>query len=194
VIMGKNKDVAKVSDGIEEKKQDELFLEYSEEEGSPVFKIARTGKSLHKATGFRKDAAGEYILSAVLNALVKGKDDLEKGTAIGNQVLSVMAALNPRDGFEGLLVAQMLLTHTQAINCLRAADNNISFAEIYFSLQNQAIKLMRLYSQQLEALNKHRNKGKQKMTIKHVHINQGAQAIIGDIVQEGGGVKNENRK
>ncbi|MBO0332611.1 hypothetical protein J0X12_03235 [Sneathiella sp. CAU 1612] len=48
---------------------------------------------------------------------------------------------------------------------------------------------MRADTQQMEALNKHRGKGQQKMTVEHVHVNEGGQAIIGTV--EGGG---ENAK
>ena len=36
----------------------------------------------------------------------------------------------------------------------------------------------------LEALNKHRGKGQQKVTVEHVHVHQGGQAIVGRIHTE----------
>jgi hypothetical protein len=33
----------------------------------------------------------------------------------------------------------------------------------------------------MESLNRHRGKGQQKMTVEHVHINSGGQAIIGNV-------------
>jgi len=38
----------------------------------------------------------------------------------------------------------------------------------------------------LEALNKHRGKGQQKVTVEHVHVHQGGQAIVGHVAQGGG--------
>lgn len=46
---------------------------------------------------------------------------------------------------------------------------------------------MRVYNQQLEVLDKHRNKGKQKMTIEHVHVHKGGQTIVGNVNQDGMG-------
>jgi len=163
-----------------------MSLEYSKVEGSLSVKITRTEETLLNTTGFRMDGSAEYFLSNVLNALLKAEDNPEKKKVKGNQILSTMIELRPRDGYEGFLISQMILVFDRAMDCFRMADNNISFAEMYFSLQNQGIKLMRLYAQQLEALDKHRNKGKQTMVVKHVHIHPGGQAIVGNVNQEGG--------
>jgi hypothetical protein len=40
---------------------------------------------------------------------------------------------------------------------------------------------MTLYAKQLEALNKHRGKGQQKVTVEHVHVAPGGQAIVGNV-------------
>ena len=55
---------------------------------------------------------------------------------------------------------------------------------------NRAAKLCRTYALLAEALNKYRNKGKQQITVKHQHVNvnDGGQAVIGDVNQ---GVGNE---
>src|SRR5215217_8219392 len=57
----------------------------------------------------------------------------------------------------------------------------------------QANKLSRTYAALLEALNRHRGKGQQKVTVEHVHVHEGGQAIVGHV--EGGGVttKSENQ-
>jgi hypothetical protein len=39
----------------------------------------------------------------------------------------------------------------------------------------------------LEALNRHRGKGQQKVTVEHVHVHQGGQAIVGSVTAAGGG-------
>ena len=45
----------------------------------------------------------------------------------------------------------------------------------------------------LEALNRHRGKGQQKVTVEHVHVHSGAQAIVGT-VEGGGGVAPTNQR
>jgi hypothetical protein len=39
----------------------------------------------------------------------------------------------------------------------------------------------------LDALNKHRGKGQQKVTVEHVHVHAGGQAVVGTIERPGGG-------
>jgi putative DNA primase/helicase len=46
---------------------------------------------------------------------------------------------------------------------------------------NQANKLSRTYATLLEALNRQRGKGQQKVTVEHVHVHQGGQAIVGHV-------------
>ena len=52
---------------------------------------------------------------------------------------------------------------------------------------NQANKLSRTYATLLEALNRHRGKGQQKVTVEHVHVHEGGQAIVGNVESPGGG-------
>src|SRR5262245_23962196 len=44
---------------------------------------------------------------------------------------------------------------------------------------NQANKLSRSYAVLVEALNRHRGKGQQKVTVEHVHVHSGGQAVVG---------------
>ena len=39
----------------------------------------------------------------------------------------------------------------------------------------------------LEALNRHRGKGQQKVTVEHVHVHSGGQAVVGVVGTPGGG-------
>ena len=41
----------------------------------------------------------------------------------------------------------------------------------------QANKLSRTYSALLDSFNSHRGKGQQKVTVEHVHVHEGGQAI-----------------
>jgi hypothetical protein len=51
---------------------------------------------------------------------------------------------------------------------------------------NQANKLSRTYAVLLDALNRHRGKGQQHVTVKHVHVHEGGQAIVGHVEATGG--------
>jgi len=46
---------------------------------------------------------------------------------------------------------------------------------------SQAQRLMSLYTKQLAALGKYRGKGQQRVTVEHVHVAPGGQAIVGNV-------------
>ena len=46
---------------------------------------------------------------------------------------------------------------------------------------NLAVKLLRTFALQIEALQRYRGKGQQKVTVEHVHVNAGGQAIVGAV-------------
>ena len=95
-------------------------------------------------------------------------------------------SLAPADGAEGMLALQMVGTHDAALECLRRAVlSSQTFAGRDMALKH-AHKLMLLYTQQLAALNKHRGKGQQKVTVEHVNIAAGGQAIVGNVEASGG--------
>ena len=52
---------------------------------------------------------------------------------------------------------------------------------------NQANKLSRTWATLQDALDKHRGKGQQNVTVKHVHVHEGGQAIMGAISQRDDG-------
>ena len=90
-------------------------------------------------------------------------------------------SLVPGDGAEAMLAAQMVATHFAALECLRRAAIPNQYATARNEELKQASKLMALYTRQLDTLNKHRGKGQQKVTVEHVHVAEGGQAIVGQV-------------
>jgi len=52
-------------------------------------------------------------------------------------------------------------------------------------------KLARTFTTQMEALKKYRTGGERKMTVEHVTVNEGGQAIVGNVSR--GGQKKKSR-
>ena len=97
------------------------------------------------------------------------------------KAMELYHSLKPADGAEGMLATQMVGTHHAALECLRrAAISEQTFAGRDMALKH-AQKLMSLYTKQLETLNKHRGKGQQKVTVEHVNVAAGGQAIVGNV-------------
>jgi hypothetical protein len=57
---------------------------------------------------------------------------------------------------------------------------------------NLAVKLLRTFAAQTEALQRYRGKGQQKVTVEPVHT--GGQAIVGSVRQSGGGRDNDENR
>ena len=67
----------------------------------------------------------------------------------------------------------------------RAAHPGQSFRVAQVNVE-QATKMLRTFIAQMDALKKYRTGGQQKMVVEHVHVNEGGQAIVGNINQKGG--------
>ena len=62
------------------------------------------------------------------------------------------------------------------------------------SASNMLNKLARTFTAQVEALKKYRSAGEQTIRVQHVTVNEGGQAIVGNVSQGGGGTaKNEGQ-
>jgi hypothetical protein len=59
---------------------------------------------------------------------------------------------------------------------------------------NLAVKLLRTFAAQTEALQRYRGKGQQKVTVEHVLVHTGGQAIVGSVGQSGGGRDNDENR
>lgn len=95
--------------------------------------------------------------------------------------IATLAEINPRDGKERMLAMQMIGCHEAAMECLhRAMLNGQTLKGRDVNLKH-AEKLMATYTNLLDSLNKNRGKGQQKVTVEHVHVEAGGQAIVGNV-------------
>ena len=103
-----------------------------------------------------------------------------------NAALAAMFAIAPKDEIESMLATQMVAVHVSTMNAAGLL-NRAETINQKNSAANTLTKLSRTFTAQLEALNRYRGKGQQKMTVEHVHVHEGGQAIVGNV--EGGGKK-----
>ncbi len=107
---------------------------------------------------------------------------------IMKKAVSLLVGINPQDQVETMLAVQMLATHNLSMTLIREAhqSKNGIRAEMYTHL---ASKITRIFTSQVEALAKYQNKGRQRIVVEHVTVNQGGQAIVGSEITQGGGSK-----
>ncbi len=109
-----------------------------------------------------------------------------RGDDIVNKAVLAAASLNAQSPAEGMLIAQMVAVHNTAMSALTRyhAAKTIPVADSY---SNQANKLLRTFAAQMETLKRFRQKASQTVRVDHVHVNEGGQAIVGNVQQGGAG-------
>ncbi len=109
-----------------------------------------------------------------------------------NAAVAVLNGARPRDEIEAMLASQMAVTHALAMDLLGRVKQSptVPYME---TCANLATKLQRTFVAQVEALSKLRRGGEQKVTVEHVHVHAGGQAIVGAVTQAapGGGGDDE---
>lgn len=102
-----------------------------------------------------------------------------------NHAVAIVAEIAPQDGIEAMLATQMAAVHiaTMRHSRLMAGTETIAQLDVHEKVFN---KLNRTFVAQMEALRKHRHGGEQKMTVEHVTVQDGGQAIVGNVAKGGG--------
>jgi hypothetical protein len=96
---------------------------------------------------------------------------------------AAMHGIGAQDGLEGLVAAQMVGMHTLAMEfTFRAALKDQTDLGVEVNL-NRAVKASEAFARLTETLSRYRGKGEQKMTVEHVHVHKGGQAIVGAVSQ-----------
>jgi hypothetical protein len=132
----------------------------------------------------------DVLLTQTVNSSIfhlVAEDQRDKHTAAAGAAL---AGIQPKGELEGMLAAQLIACHNAAMECYRRAMSaQLPARDDHL---NQANKLSRTYATLLEALNRHRGKGQQKVTVEHVHVHAGGQGVVGMVENQGGRGWTEN--
>ena len=140
------------------------------------------------------EATGATDLDLVKH-LINQSSSVVPGTADraakSNAVVAALHGIRPQNELEGLLAVQMVACHNMALECANRAMLPDQTSDGVYTNVNRVTKLMRTFTAQVEALQKLRGKtSQQKVTVEHVHVNKGGQAIVGAVNQRqsrGGG-------
>jgi hypothetical protein len=140
--------------------------------------------------GSQSDNWNNVLANQAVQALwVKNSDPAERQKQWSATVAALMGVA-PKDELEGMMAAQLVAAHNAAMECYRRAMIGEQTFEGRRENLAQANKLSRTYATLTEALDRHRGKGQQKVTVEHVHVHAGGQAVVGMVaspVQPGGG-------
>lgn len=121
-----------------------------------------------------------YCLDQLIQILPNGKDY----TLPVNAAVAMLNAIAPADEMEAMLAVQMIASHhLSMIACARS--KRATEIPQYEANGNMANKFARTHAAQIEALARLRRKGEQ--VVRHVHVNEGGQAVIAGTVNTTGG-------
>jgi len=162
------------------------------EKGPELFKAKLTEASGSTDSEFQNRLLAQVVSTCFATDRSKPLDQ-SKALEQCNSILAVLYGIKPQDELEGMLVAQMLGTHNLGMMFLEKATNKDQSPEDINLNITWASKLLRLYTAQVEALSKYRNRGQQKVTVEHIHVNAGGQAVVGIVNPKPGGGDSENR-
>jgi hypothetical protein len=104
-----------------------------------------------------------------------------------NAALAMIEAVGPKDEIEGAHAVQMACTHMAVMAVLARLGGGGGTERRTNALGSAAARLLRAYASQVEVLRRLRHGGHQYVRVEHVHINDGGQAVIGNVKPAGSG-------
>jgi hypothetical protein len=149
---------------------------------------------LRRIGGSQSDTWNNLIVGQAINTLWTKNSDQEERTRQYEGTISALIAISPHDEMEAMIATQLIAAHNASMECYRRAMIGEQTFEGRRENLNQANKLSRTYTTLLEGLNRHRGKGQQKVTVEHVHVHKGGQAIVGNVESPGGGFQSKSKE
>lgn len=138
--------------------------------------------------GGSSDDFNEVQAAAVVNALPYGADWTEdQKNIVRLAAVSGMRDMKPRDVIDGMLAGMIVGMNNATLDCLRRAQINSQTFEARQMNLSAANKLAGSMARMIEIFDRRRGNGSmQRVTVEHVHVHAGGQAVVG-AVEAGGG-------
>jgi hypothetical protein len=117
-------------------------------------------------------------LTELVNVCACGGKEIDERQL--NAMLATVAGVRPQDEVEALLATQMAAVHAATMSFAKslAKADNLTLRD---SAERTFNKLARTFAAQMETLKRYRTGGEQKIVVKHVNVNAGGQAIVGNV-------------
>ena len=107
--------------------------------------------------------------------MVDGEDYTKKMAAIA------LRSFKPTDAVEGMIAAQAVALHHASLECSRRAMLPQQSADVASKLRRDAANSARAMIDMCEALDRRRGKGPQVVRVERVVVNEGGQAVVGNV-------------
>ncbi len=137
---------------------------------------------LSEALGTRDTDFVWGITSQIIDAVA----DHQHGEAIGF-ILSVIRDQRPRDHFERMLVTSAAVAYLKSMSFSNDVspdpDTMLNIPRSEFALK-AASSFGRIFATYMSTLKQYRSGGEQRVTVRHVSVSDGAQAIVGNVTNQ----------
>ena len=175
------------------------YADKSEKLPPPALKVEHSGETATVMVDHEDQAVGITLLMSALgttsNAFTAGmltqlaaasaKDGETEPRSL-NFMLSVINSVEPKDELEAMLASQMAAVHMATMTMARRLAQVETIPQ-QDSAERAFNKLARTFTAQVEALKRYRTGGQQKVTVEHVNVSDGGQAIVGNVSHGGRG-------
>lgn len=149
-------------------------------------------------TGTKCESLGCQLVAQLGEFMAAGsgleKDPEKQKEKLIALAIQAFAEMEPKNYLEGMLVAQMISARQAAHRFLIQALANGQPSQFVDANVLRATRLMRVFTEQIAALQQLRGKsGQQRVVVEHVNVQAGGQAIVGAVsaVAAGEGVKTD---
>jgi hypothetical protein len=150
----------------------------SREQKVPEAKAPRLLEALHASGIDAPEVAGILLAQA---AAVPAMQNRTAGEQM-QTAIDTLGQIKPEGALQSMLAVQMIGVHNSAVRFLMRASEEGQTFEVTDANVHRAVRLHRVFIDQLQALASLRGQtGQQKVTVEHVHVYEGGQAIVGSI-------------
>jgi hypothetical protein len=102
-----------------------------------------------------------------------------------NASLALIEGTKPQGEVEGALAVQMACTHAAAMAVLNRLGGGHGPDRSVAAMASASARLLRAYTAQVETWRRLRSGGSQTVRVEHVYVNEGGQALIGNVSSNG---------
>jgi hypothetical protein len=125
---------------------------------------------LMTALGTTSADLAERLITQIVNTIHLRPSNEPISAENLNAALAAVTGIGPQDEAEAMLAAQMVGVHWTAMALLSKAGSTNDRA-LLNDAGNLAVKLLRTYHAQLDALKRYRSAGEQRVVVQHQHVN-----------------------
>jgi trans-aconitate methyltransferase len=164
----------------------------SRRQGDPKAKAGLLRLKAQDATGVPD---GEVANVLVAQAAAMAAQQTGTAQELLQTAMHMLGQIKPEGALQSMLAVQMIGVHNSAVRFLmRASAENQTFEGVDANVM-RSTRLMRVFDDQLEAFAKLKGKTfEQKVVVKHVHVHEGAQAIVGSVTRIGEPIREEGSR